>query len=102
MTSSQLPVNATRGGTVLITPVVSGSRATGAATPGYRFSQVAPLPVVTADSLRQAWNTQKTTQAPLPWTYEAAEVFAGMQYPAVPKKPGEEGKGWKVSGMTEA
>ena len=96
MTSSRLPFDATQGGIVPGTahgvqlsfqpdqqPMNSGR------------SQAAPLPVVTADSLPPAWNTQKTTQAQLPGTYEAAELPAGMQYPDAPKKPGKKKKGKK-------
>jgi len=57
--------------------------------------QAASLPVVTADSLPPAWNTQKTTQAQLPGIYEVAEIPAGMQYPEAPKKFGKRKKGKK-------
>lgn len=96
MAPSQLPFDVTQGGIVPMTtrsvrlsmqpdqqPLDSGR------------DQPAPLPVVTADSLPAAWNTQKTIQAQLPGTYEAADVPAGMQYPEVPKKPGKRKKGKK-------
>ncbi len=98
MTSSQLPVDATQGGIVPATNrgVRLSMQPEQQAQANSARSQVAPLPVVTADNLPQAWrNTQKTTQAVLPGTYEPAEVPDGMQYPVVPKKPGKRKKGKK-------
>ena len=99
MTSSQLPVDGTQGGIVPMTSrgvrlsMQPEQQAQNVAHSGR--SQVAPLPVVTADNLPAAWNAQKTTAAVLPGTYEAAEVPDGMQYPAAPKKPGKRKKGKK-------
>jgi len=99
MNTSQIPFNATQGGIVPVTargvrhalqPDQQHPNITNSAR-----SQAAPLPVVTADSLPPAWNTQKTSQAQLPGTYEAAEVPAGMQYPEAPRKPGKRKKGKK-------
>ena len=69
--------------------------ATGGTTPDAAnsdCSQVALLPIVTTDSPPPAWDTQKTTQAPL------AEVPAGIQYPAVPKKERRGRKGVEDDG----
>ena len=102
MTSSQPPVDATLGGIVPVT--LSGVRLSmqpEQQPPDIALVKLHPFLSSLPIAGRQAWSTQKTTQAPLPGTYEAAEVFAGMQYSAVPKKPGEERNGWKVSRMTE-
>jgi hypothetical protein len=99
MTSSQLPVDATQGGVVPVTTRgVRRSLQMEQQPPDITNSgrgQAAPLPVVTADSLPPAWNTQKATLPQLPGAYEAADVPAGMQYPDVPKKPGKRKKGKK-------
>ena len=96
VTSSQLPVDATQGGIVpMTTRGVRLSMQPEQQPPNSGRGQAAPLPVLTADSLPPAWNTQKTTQAQLPGTYEAAEVPPGMQYPEAPKKPGKRRKGRK-------
>ena len=99
MTSSQLPVDATQGGIVPMTTrgvrlsMQQEQQAQDIANSGR--SQVAPLPVITADNLPAAWNTQKPPPAVLPGAgvYDEADVPDGMQYPAAPKKPGKRKKG---------
>ena len=98
MISSQLPIDATQGGIVPANNhgVRLSMQPEQQAQANSARSQVAPLPVLTADNLPKEWrNTQKTTQAVLPGTYETAEVPDGMQYPVVPKKPGKRKKGKK-------
>lgn len=98
MTTPQLPVDATQGGIVPgTTHSVRRSLQTDQQPMNSDRSQAAPLPIVTADSLPPAWNTQKATQAQLPGTYEAAELPTGIQYqyPEAPKKPGKRKKGKK-------
>lgn len=96
MAAAQLPADVTQAGIVPGTArSVGHSQQPSQQPPTSGRSQAAPLPVVTADNLPAAWNTQKTSQAQLPGPYEAADLPAGMQYPEAPKKPGKRKKGRK-------
>ena len=102
LNSPQLPVDATLGGIVPVTPRgVRLSMQSEQQPPDIAVYKLHPFLSSSPIASRQAWNTQKTTQTPLPGTCEAAEVFAEVQLPCGSEEARGSKKGKKGVEMKE-
>ncbi|SRR5258706_11278542 len=97
MTSSHLPVDATQGGIVLVT---TKQQPRDIANSGR--SQVAPRPVVTADSLTPGMEYPKDDPSPIARDLREGRSSLLDAVPCGSEEAWERKKGRKVSRMTEA